>query len=356
MEKRRNQGINILRILSMLGIIGLHILNAGGAMLRGGETATSAALHLSYIFCICSVDVFAMITGYLYCGRESVRYENILNLLATVLFYCVTITLAFLALPGKYFENPNNMKFSLFPMLVGRYWYITCYVLVFVLIPYLNILINRLSRNQFRNLVLILVFLTSALTTCFDEDFFRMQDGYSSAWLIVCYFIGAYIKRECQNVSAKKCIWIILGITAAVFLVAKGGRNGDNFLRMTQYTSLSVVVMSAMFVMLFSAKPQLFIGGAGVWNTLGRASFDVYILHAHIMIFNYIITDHFLFLQEISAVKAILLFCLILTGIYLLGWILYCVRTALFRAFHLNVLLASCGAKIDKRLFVDFPS
>lgn len=74
------------------------------------------------------------------------------------------------------------------------------------------------------------------------------------------------------------------------------------------------------------------------------------------MIFNYIITDHFLFLQEISAVKAILLFCLILTGIYLLGWILYCVRTALFRAFHLNVLLASCGAKIDKRLFVDFPS
>lgn len=35
MEKQRNQGINILRILSMLGIIGLHILNAGGAMLRG---------------------------------------------------------------------------------------------------------------------------------------------------------------------------------------------------------------------------------------------------------------------------------------------------------------------------------
>lgn len=52
MRKEYNKGLAILKVLSMLGIVGLHILNAGGAMLRGNEISlTNSLLHILYIFC-----------------------------------------------------------------------------------------------------------------------------------------------------------------------------------------------------------------------------------------------------------------------------------------------------------------
>lgn len=37
---------------------------------------TNAVLSYFYILCACTVDTFAMMTGFLYEGRTSVRYRN----------------------------------------------------------------------------------------------------------------------------------------------------------------------------------------------------------------------------------------------------------------------------------------
>lgn len=290
-----------------------------------------------------------MITGYLYCGRETVQYRNILHLIATVLFYCVCITMVFAAV--GFFNSSQSIIFSLLPMLDDYYWYFTCYVLLFVLTPYLNIMINHLDRVQFRNLLVLLLLLTSILPTCFQVDFFRMKFGYSSAWLVVCYCIGAYIKRECCSCSPAKCMWIAVGVAAAVFAFSKGGANDAVFSGLTAYTSISVVVMSAMFVMLFSSKPHLGAGCWEGWNSLAKASFDVYILHSHIMVYQNIITGRFRAIHEVSTMYAVIFFLLVLATIYCLGWITYHIRSVLFRLARLDRLLEISGQWIDQKLF-----
>ena len=63
---KRNNGLSLLRIISMCGIIGLHLINNGGVI-------NNLNLYSFKFFCILivttffytSVNVFALLTGYL---------------------------------------------------------------------------------------------------------------------------------------------------------------------------------------------------------------------------------------------------------------------------------------------------
>lgn len=70
MNTKRYYGIDILRIFSMLGVVLLHMLGAGGVLansVRGNENYFAA--WFLEIAAMCSVNVFAAMTGFLY-GRS----------------------------------------------------------------------------------------------------------------------------------------------------------------------------------------------------------------------------------------------------------------------------------------------
>lgn len=69
MKKTRESGIELLRILLMIGVIILHINNAdiGGALKYVDNNSVNyiVLLILENIF-VCAVDIFVIITGYFY--------------------------------------------------------------------------------------------------------------------------------------------------------------------------------------------------------------------------------------------------------------------------------------------------
>ena len=65
MIKERNYGIDLLRIVSMIMVVTLHIMNAGGVL--GATERMSAKYELASLLQImtyCAVNCYALISGY----------------------------------------------------------------------------------------------------------------------------------------------------------------------------------------------------------------------------------------------------------------------------------------------------
>ncbi len=84
---------------------------------------------------------------------------------------------------------------SLFPTIFANNWYITCYLLIFILHPYLNMMIKKMTQSQLVsfNFVSAVLYLGFAFVS---RDLFF----YSHLIMfIVLYFIIAYMKIYQDN-------------------------------------------------------------------------------------------------------------------------------------------------------------
>ena len=87
----RNYGLDLLKALAMLLVVTLHVLGHGGILygtkpLSAHYTLAWAMESLAYP----AVDIYVIITGYLYAGRQA-RAKNIVGLWFQVFFYSMLI-------------------------------------------------------------------------------------------------------------------------------------------------------------------------------------------------------------------------------------------------------------------------
>lgn len=111
----RNIRIDIIRVGSMLGIITLHILGIVGV--RNSLSITQVGYWIAYFLEVlsgCSVDVFAVMSGYLLYGKKR-KLKRIIELIATVLFFSILITAFVLTFCGVRLQI-NELLTALLPI------------------------------------------------------------------------------------------------------------------------------------------------------------------------------------------------------------------------------------------------
>ena len=81
----RNYGIDLLRIVSMIMILVLHICDIGGMLTFTDRDANDTVGYFFYAMSFCAVNCFALISGYV--GYKSKhKYANIIYLTLQVIF------------------------------------------------------------------------------------------------------------------------------------------------------------------------------------------------------------------------------------------------------------------------------
>ena len=125
-----------------------------------------------------------------------------------VVFYSVSIRYYF----KKYKKDANldgELYYEYFPVMYGRYWYFSSYFGMFIFLPVVNKGIQYLNKPEFQLLVIsifgIFVFWYNFLDS--KIDFFVINVGCSSFWLLCLYIIGAYIgkfKKEYTGIKRYK--------------------------------------------------------------------------------------------------------------------------------------------------------
>lgn len=362
MAKKRLLGLDMLRIISMMGIIGLHVFNQGGlfSSVENTSLAHSALPRLIFIMCYASVNVFAMLTGYLSADKKQLKTYRLLDLLFTTFFYCAIITAALALFTDVFAGNKLTALYSLFPMLADKYWYLSCYILLFLLIPYINILISSISKRAFTVLLSLLFLTLSVLTTFAFNDFFVVKNGYSTLWLVFCYLVGAYVKEYgCMFafLSKKKLLLIYLLVNFAVLVVnlTAVAVLDKNFAFLYKYNSPFIVISATLLLLLFSKinfSEEKHHALASVLKSLSASAFGVYIIHSHMMILDNVLNNAFLIsspnLWNTTGV-ALLSMTVIFTACATIDF----ARRLLFSIIRIDALLKRIASFFDKMLSFD---
>lgn len=362
MTKDRRTGLDLLRILSMMGVICLHVIGRGGlfeATVRG--TLSFNIVRFFVIACTCSINVFAMLTGYLYIERprEKFRYASLVNLLGVVFFYCLALLIAVrVAAPELVVGARASLK-ALFPMVFGEYWYIIAYMPLFCVIPYINKPLNVLQKADFKRLILVLLFFFSILSLPGIRDYFSINKGYSPLWLLVCYLIGAYIKRFGFSKKPRKIYLFLIFFANCLLVLGSKYLMRALSLRLLHNNSLEDIFVTypspfivANAVLLFAIFYDLKIKSPFLQKalySLAGAAFSAYILHMNPLVYR-LCKNCF---ASLAALHPLLLFGFCLAApvaVYFVCYVIDIARKYLFRWTRLDKLFSLIGKGLDKLL------
>ncbi len=289
----------------MFFVIVLHALGHGG--LLDGSPAGSAAYRAAWgleAFAFCAVDIFALISGYVsYRGeRRPTRFSSYLMLWFEVVFYGVVITAVFLVIKPA---SVSLMRAAAVcaPVLTNRYWYFTAYTGLVIIKPVLDAGLGRIYKRTAAK-VFIAVFVVFSLLNSVT-DVFKLEKGYSFAWIALLYVMGATMKK-CDIGAGVKPVFAAVGIIA-LWLVTwvwklfwktdllPGGFIDDRLL--VSYVSPTVLGMAVLFIILFSKlRPGRFARKAAGFAAPG--AFAVYIINEHWLIRTEIMKGNFAFLAQ----------------------------------------------------------
>ena len=291
---------------------------------------------------MCSVDIFAIMSGYFGCGKVRQKSYRLFELLLIVFFYSVLITvLLYLFNPILYTDIKVWLK-SLFPPLVGRYWYITCFVPILFLQPILNQMIDSLSDRQCGILIVLLIVLFSVVPSIVPIDFFKLSSGYSCAWLLICYVIGTFLHRssvyECATTRKLLAILVFIGSS---FILLLGNmlynRLFDRIGYMVSYISPLTLLMAIAFIAFFDGIKVS--KGKKAILFLSSVSFDVYIIHGHVMIYDHYLSGAFSWIGNLSVFILPITVLIVAVSIYFVCSCIGIFRSKLFHIVHIDRLL-----------------
>ena len=350
MVNKRNTGIDCLRIVAMLYIVTLHYNGFGGIMPTDSENFPLYALSGSIqMLTICAVNCFAIISGYVGYSevKKPYRFYSYLSLWLEVAVY------SFILYSISYFcGNGTTWKDclkALFPLTTNMYWYFTAYTPLFFLIPFLNDSIRYSTRQQMLTLCLILTGLFCFVSA--SGDAFHLHSGYSFAWLLLLYLIGATLKK-CDIVRLIPTSYAFTGILLLWLFRTTMYLYGPNltvFLfklhrsQLESYTNLSTLLLSVLHIIGFAdlrtTSPKL----QSLISKIAPRTFSIYLLNTHPVVWSCLILGSFS--QYVNGSLLLLLFRLISTScVFVIVSILIDVlRNKLFELFSINTLTKKIG-------------
>ena len=203
--KSRNSSIELLRIFCMIFII-LHHYVVHGEFDIEKLNFNVSVLQIISMGGKFACNIFILITGY-FMITSKVNYKKIILLIGEMLFYSILFMIIGIAVGITKFNIKDFTK-AIFPIFWGN-WFVIFYIMLYIMIPYINKLIEQLDKITFKKLLLILFIILSIVPTCTAEAWsFSNIDIF-----IFMYMLGAYIRLYYdKKLSIKTKIICIISI------------------------------------------------------------------------------------------------------------------------------------------------
>ena len=182
--KVRDSNFECLRIIAMLMILNLHSFVGGGRITFSDINEFIIIDYLRESLSICAVNCFVLITGYF--GLNWKR-KSILNLIFQVYFYVIGLFLLLLCL--GYTDFSIGKMISRLNCLLVSYWFVTAYLVLYLLAPLLNSFIDK-SDNKHLLKYIIIFYIVQSYFCLVGSKYFN--DCLNFVGL---YLLGRYLKN-----------------------------------------------------------------------------------------------------------------------------------------------------------------
>jgi len=290
-NQRRNSNIELLRIISIFLIILGHFCLQTDWEFSHTSYLLESLIHTFWIGGKLGVDIFVLITGYfLVCARFKIH--SFFKVWLEAYFYGVLVY-AFALYMGIISLNlKDTIKTFLLSSTGYLNWFVTAYLVMVALSPFLNILLRNLTKRNFQVMLGIFVFL-AILKTLFHNPSIG-STGNDSIWLIVIYCFGAYIRLfedDLKSISIGRYrigLMLTLGMSvASVFCLDAIQRTyhiSSNPLFYGRFIDgfSPIQLLSAVFIfiiVIYKRPVHIYLV-----NKIASTTFAIYLIHANLLI------------------------------------------------------------------------
>lgn len=144
MRIQRQSGIELLRLVAMLGIVLSHWGGHGSWELSTDNAylANKVFLQLTQFLGEVGNCIFFLITGYFSYNRDSVNKKGLLRLVIDTKFHSLWVWIAVLLI-GVYDFSIGGLVKSLFPIVMKQYWFVLPFIVVCLIAPWINQIIKN---------------------------------------------------------------------------------------------------------------------------------------------------------------------------------------------------------------------
>ena len=213
--KEQNPGLNLLAIISLSMMLLYSFVDKMYVDYSNIGINTSYHMFLKYLACI-GMNVIVFISFY-YMQTLEIKVSLLLKKEFTLIFYSL-FGLLFFSVYLQQSELVPTM-YNILPLITSKYWFITDYILVCILSPFINNYMDSVTVDINKYFVIINVFLWSVIPTVasiFIGNQINIVSYSRILWLLTLYYIAFCFRKHVSFINAK----IFNGIGSALTCLA----------------------------------------------------------------------------------------------------------------------------------------
>ena len=290
----RERNFEVMRTWAMFSIVIYHCMCHG----IGSDYAFDLQLPVSlfnftfsdFILVIGSiaVNLYVLVSGY-FLVNARFKVSRIIRTWVSALFYSVVITTTFLLLSLEPWSILTLGK-SFFPLSTDAYWFVTQYIGLLILSPFLAMLVRQLSYRQYVALLIGMGLMVLSVIPDFPlGKRFSISHGNSVWSFVYLFFIAGFIRLHLKRIPMGKLVVTVLGLALLTMVseMVLGIHNGVGHLLWFNYNGILLFLSVAVFV--FIRQQQ--IPETGIWSLMVKVApytFGVYLIHDHLLMRDWI--------------------------------------------------------------------
>lgn len=263
--KIRMSNFEILRIICMILIVAHHFAWHSSLSVNT-PVVNKRIMDALVVGGKIAVNVYVLISGY-FMIESKFKWEKVLRLFLQLLFYSVGIYLVLVLFKCVSFDL-KSFRELFFPIYTYQYWFMSFFMLLYFLSPYLNKMLKNCNQKEL--LLLILVLLIFQLDTTIAKLHFSVGN---LVWFITLYIIAAYLRLYSNKLFNNKYSMLVTLIISLVFIIYQYSFKGINYWNMNKGISL---ICSLSLFLFFK---NLDIKNNKVINLISSATLGVYLIH-----------------------------------------------------------------------------
>lgn len=291
--KFRQSNIELLRIIAIIGVIVLHFNNpsiGGGFGLVEQGSVNFFILYVLESCFIIAVNLFIMISGYFLITNNKRNFWRPIELIFQVMFFSFC----------KYMINGymagNIESKGIIRSLVPDNYFIILYITLYIVSPYINILImnlNELNRKRFIATLLLAFAIHPTAVDLLSEitkqqfvelssiGMYGSQWGYSIVNFVLCYIIGAYIFIYKDKLLKFKTSRLFVVFVINVCILTAWSLFNDSTGYFSTKSALEycnpLIILNAVIIFIVFSKLKF---NSKVVNELASATLTVFLCHS----------------------------------------------------------------------------
>lgn len=274
-----NSAVEILRILAMAMIVLSHACyHSGYDSVYSLVSGNRLFLQFGFLGNL-GVDVFVLVSGYFQCRMEF-RSRSLSKILSQVWFYSVALYLI------CHFGFGGRLPLTqvLLPTIFETYWFVTAYVVLLLLSPFLNRMIHNLTKGQLDTLLAVLLLIWAVIPTVFEQQMY----GGALQEFVLLYILGARVRLYPEGkLESPKVRWALAVLPmVALYALTVGLAYCERFTPEAFGASVRFYDRNSLFLLATAvgllavavyAKPF----SNRIVNAVSGCTFGVYLIHDH---------------------------------------------------------------------------